>query len=111
MFAAKFHTKSVAKILAIAGKDLGKPIKVKSLNSGKQVIGQTEEKIYDYLLTLGIPKRKAEETKTVGVIYTKYSDIPTPDLTTLPKNFDPSFIEVLTDNPKRKDVNPLRALN
>lgn len=111
MFAAKFHTRSVAKIFAMAGKDLGRPIKNESLNPNKQVLGQTEEKIYNYLRTIGIPKRKAEETKAVGVLYTKYSNIPAPDMLALPKSFNPTFLEVLTYNPKRKDVNPLRVLN
>ena len=87
MFVAKYRTNSVAKIFAIAGKDLGRPIKNEFFRTSKQTVGQTEEKIYEYLQSIGIPKRMASETKTVGVLFTKYRTIPKPDLAPLAKKF------------------------
>lgn len=111
MLAAKFRTGSIAKVFAIAGKDLGKPIKKEYLKTKKTAIGQTEERIYDYLQSIGIPRRKATAQKTVGVAYTSYNDIPKPDVAPLAKNFRPTFLEVLTNNPKREDINPIESLN
>lgn len=48
LFAAKFRQKSIAKIFAIAGKDLGKPINSKHLKYKKAIIGQTEEKMASF---------------------------------------------------------------
>lgn len=44
MFAAKFRLSSIAKVFAIAGKDLKKPLRNKASLSNKSVIRQTEEK-------------------------------------------------------------------
>ncbi len=110
MFAAKYRTNSIAKIFAIAGKDLGKPIKSEFLRTSKQIVGQTEEKIYEYLTSIGIPKRAASTTKNVGVLYTKYRHIPKSDLAPLAKNFGVTIDEVLT-NVKPKEADPLRAMD
>ena len=111
MFAAKYKTHSIAKIFAKAGKDLGNPISSKALRVKKAAVGQTEERIHEYLQSIGVPKRKEGTIKTIGVPFTKYSEIPKPDVAPLAKSFDPTFMETLLDNPKRKDVNPIRALS
>lgn len=111
MFAAKFGTRNIAKVFAMAGSDLGRRIKPESIESKKAVIGQTEEKIYKYLETIGIPKKKPSDVKVTGLIYTKYNEIPAPDTAPLARSFRPSFYEVLMDNPKHKDINPPRALD
>ena len=111
MFAAKYRTGSIAKIFSIAGKDLGGPIKKEHLKTKKSTVGQTEEKIYEYLQSIGIPRKKASAVKSVGVPYTSYNEIPKPDLAPLAKNFNSTFFETLTDNPKQKDINPINALN
>lgn len=111
MFAAKYRTGSIAKIFAIAGKDLSKPIKKEHLKNKKEILGQTEEKIYEYLLSIGIPRRTASEQKSIGVPFTMYKDIPKPDIAPLSKTFNPTFSEVLRDDPKRKDISPTNALN
>lgn len=91
MFAAKYRLGSIAKVFAITGKDLAKVIKKESLKPKKAIIGQTEERIHEYLETLGIPKRKARDSKAVGIIYTDYSTIPSPDIKPLAKSFKPTF--------------------
>lgn len=111
MFAAKYRTNSIAKIFAIAGKDLSKPIKKASLKIKKQTIGQTEEKIHKNLEFIGVPKREASEQKTLGVIYTKYNEIPKPDVAPLAKKFHVSFLETVMNSSKQKEAYPLEALN
>jgi hypothetical protein len=111
MFAAKYRTGSIAKIFAIAGKDLGRPIKSESLKTDKQTIGQTEERIYEYLESIGIPKRKASKAKTVGIAFTNYKAIPKPDIAPLAKNFQISIKEALADTPKAGQSDPLRAMD
>lgn len=111
MFAAKYRTGSIAKIFTRAGRDLGNPIKKDSLRTGKQIMGQTEEKIYDYLISIGIPKRKAEGAKRVGIAFTKYRDIPKPDIAPLAKNFGITCHEAVMDNPKARKADPLRSLS
>jgi group II intron reverse transcriptase/maturase len=111
MFAAKYRTNSVAKIFAIAGKDLSRPIKKESLKSKNQIIGQTEEKIHEYLQSIGIPKRKANKMNNVGILYSKYTEIPKPDIKPLVKKSTSSYLGTVTDSSKSKDSHPLRALN
>lgn len=53
MFAAKFRLPSIARVFAKAGKDLSRPIN--NPKSNKAEIGQAEEKIRDYLKSIGIP--------------------------------------------------------
>jgi group II intron reverse transcriptase/maturase len=113
MFAAKFRLSSIAKVFAIAGKDLSSPISKKAANSKKAVIGQTEEKIYEYLESIGVSREKIKDkTKIrVGVSYTKFSQIPKPDLAPLKKDFNPSFDEAIKASPNFSDINPLNSLN
>lgn len=111
MFAAKYGTNSVTKIFALAGRDLGRPIKSESVKNSKRVIGQTEERIYEYLQSIGIPKRRAIVTKTVGIPYSKYNEIPAPDLAPLAKSFNPTFAVTFADIPSRGDANPLRSMD
>jgi len=113
LFAAKFRLRSIAKVFAIAGKDLGKPIKSKHLKPGKAVIGQTEEKIKEYLRSIGIPRNKVEKKKQVflGLPYTTYKDIPKPDLAPLKKDFMPTFAEVIQSVPVSSSKDPLNSLN
>lgn len=99
MFAAKYRTNSIAQIFSLAGKDLSGPINSKETKTREEAIGQTEEKIYAYLESIGIPKRKANEVKTIGIIYTDYSEIAKPDTAPLSKDFNPTFLETLWDNP------------
>lgn len=111
MFAAKYGTNSVAKIFALAGHDLGRPIKSESAKSTIRVIGQTEERIYEYLQSIGISKRKAIVAKAVGIPFSRYNEIPAPDLAPLAKSFSPTFAGTFADIPNRKDANPLRAMD
>lgn len=115
MFAAKYRTGSIAKVFSIAGKDLSKPIKKEYLKTKKAILGQTEEKIYEYLQSIGIPRREASAQKAVGVPFTSYREIPKPDVAPLSKDFNPTFSETLLDNPYpsgiRKDINPVDSLN
>ena len=91
MFAAKYRLGSIAKVFAISGKDLGKTIKKESMKSNKAILGQTEERIHEYLESIGIPKRKKRDVKEIGLLYTDYSTIPSPDIKPLGKNFKPTF--------------------
>jgi len=91
MFAAKYRLGTIAKVFAIAGKDLAKMIKKESTNTDKAILGQTEERIHDYLDTLGIPKRNNKDTEPNGVVYTKYNAIQSPDIKPLAKSFNPTF--------------------
>lgn len=75
MFAAKFRISSIAKIFAIAGKDLKKPLSNKATKSKKSVIGQREERIYEYLAK-DQKKKKDKFQFAIGVPYTKFNDIP-----------------------------------
>lgn len=102
MFAAKYRTNSIAKIFTIAGKDLSNPIKKESLKTKEQIIGQTEERIREYLESIGVPKREASEQKTLGVLYTKYNEIPKPDIAPLAKKFSISFLETVMNSSKQK---------
>lgn len=90
-FAAKYRLGSIAKVFAIAGRDLAGTIKKESTNTNKAILGQTEERIQNYLDAMGIPKRKKMDTKSVGIIYTKYNSIQFPDIKPLAKNFSPTF--------------------
>lgn len=74
-------------------------------------MGQTEEKIYNYLESIGIKKKEAGEIKQTGLQYTKYNEIPKPDLAPLAKNFRTSFEVAIKDGSKNRDANPLRALD
>nr|AYM32750.1 hypothetical protein DXG00_000009 [Termitomyces sp.] len=91
LFAAKFRQSSIAKVFAIAGKDLKRPLNRKSTKSRKSAIGQTEEKIYDYLKTIGVQvpsKQPKDKVQTgLGLPFTKYRDIPKPDTAPLKKKF------------------------
>jgi hypothetical protein len=109
MFAAKFRISSIAKVYAIAGKDLKKPFS--HTQSTKSVIGQTEERIYEYLNSLGISpeKTKYKPQIAVGLPYTKFNDIPKPDLAPLKKDFVPTFEETIS--PNSSHINPLNSLN
>lgn len=91
MFAAKYRLGTIAKVFAIAGKDLAKTIKKESTNSKKAILGQTEERIQKYLDTIGVPKRSKTDARSVGILYTRYSSIQTPDIKPLAKNFNPTF--------------------
>lgn len=93
VFAAKYKLDSVAKVFARAGKDLGKPLKVSNLKEKSKVIGQTEEKIWEYLKTIGIKKntKKSKPKAQIGIPYTRYKEIPLPDLAPLSKKFNPTF--------------------
>lgn len=110
MFAAKYNTHSIAQIFTIAGKDLSKPIKTEATKDKTPALGLTEEKVYEYLKTIGISKRKTSEPKSIGLVYTKYSEIPQSDVTPLYKKFDPTFLEILWNDPKHRDINPVKAL-
>lgn len=99
MFAAKFHLGSIAKVFSIAGKDLAKPIT--NVKTDKAVLGQTEEKIYDYLKSIGIPNKRPEKAAHLGIPYTHYRTIPKPDIKPLGKDFKPRSI--------RKDISPLET--
>lgn len=111
VFAAKYRTGSIAKIFQIAGKDLSRPISKDSLRTDKAIMGQTEEKIYEYLESIGINKRETGKLKQTGLQYTKYSEIPKPDVAPLAKNFRTSFEVAIKDGSKNRDANPLRALD
>jgi len=125
LFAAKFRLGSIAKVFALAGKDLSRaikkqPIKAKamlkqnnqqtkdSLQMKKEIIGQTEEKILEYLKSMGISSRAPLKNKTLklGIPYTAYRTIPKPDVAPLAKNLKPTFLLVLTLSPTLKDINP-----
>jgi hypothetical protein len=91
MFAAKYRLHSIAKVFAIAGKDLSRPIKNESLKA-KEALGQTEEKIYAYLNSIGISRKRDKKELTMsGIPFTEYNSIPRPDLAPLAKTFRPSF--------------------
>lgn len=113
LFAAKYRLGSIAKVFAIAGKDLKSPLNSKSLRTKKVTVGQTEEKIYYYLESIGIPRNKLDDrTKlSVGIPFTKYNEIPKPDLTPLTKNFSLSFIETIKHTPGASKIDPLNSLN
>ena len=64
-------------------------------NPKKAVIGQTEEKIYEYLNSIGVSPNKEKSTIALGIPYTKFIDIPKPDLAPLKKEFNPTFEETL----------------
>ena len=108
MFAAKFRLGSIAKVFALAGKDLSRPIKKDSFKMKKEIIGQTEEKNLEYIKSMGIYSRAPQKNKTLqlGIPYTAYRTIPIPDVAPLAKNFKPTFLKVLTDSPTHKDINP-----
>lgn len=98
MFAAKYR-KSAAKIFAKGGYDLSRPIKSDAGLDGLAVIGQTEEKIYEYLKSLGVSTWENSEVKRVGIPYSKYDEIPSPDIAQ-GKSFNPTFKQIITDKPK-----------
>lgn len=82
------------------------------MKAKQAILGQTEEKIYEYIESLGIPRRNKEEiNKDIGVPYTNYQSIPRPDIPPLNKEFKPTFFETLTDSTTHKDTNPLKSLN
>jgi len=85
LFAAKFRLPSIAKVFAKAGKDLTRPINNPKPN--KALIAQTEEKISDYLKSIGIPEDRFKDNPLIrlGLPYTKFGDIPKPDLAPLKK--------------------------
>jgi len=95
MFAAKYRTNSIAQIFNLAGKDLSSPINQRETKKREEAIGQTEEKIYSYLESIGIPRKKAKEVKTVGIIYTDYTEIPKPDVAPLSAKFNTTYQEIL----------------
>lgn len=111
MFAAKYKTGSIAQVFSIAGKNLGRPIKKESLKTKKGTLGQTEERIYEYLKSIGIPERKIKADSSIGVVYTSYKEISLPDVAPLAKTFNPTFKETLMDQPRKKDIDPLNSLN
>jgi group II intron reverse transcriptase/maturase len=79
LFAAKFKLQSMAKVFAIAGKDLSIPIKTKT-NS----IGVTDQELEDNIPS----KMRKTERKIKGVPFTKYKDIKRPDIKPLAKDFN-----------------------
>lgn len=113
MFAAKFRVSSIAKVFAITGKDLSRPLNRKDILSKKSVIGQREEKIHEYLTSIGVSASKLKDRKryVVGIPFTSFKDIPHPDLAPLKKDFNPTFMETLTSSPNNRQVNPLNSLN
>lgn len=92
LFAAKFKLKTVAKVFKRAGKDLGKPL--------KNAIGITDEnlaKIADCKSESTSETKKTTKTKKTipkGVPYTKYKEIPKPDLAPLNQNFNSLTLRV-----------------
>ena len=87
LFAAKFRLSSIAKVFAIAGKDLSRPLNPSQMKNKKDVIGQTEEKIYESFTSIGISsdklndKKKKSGSRRVGAThpFTKYSEKPAPE--------------------------------
>lgn len=111
MFAAKYRLGSIAKVFALAGKDLGKTIKKESMKTNKAILGQTEERIHEYLETIGVPKRKKKDVKGIGILYTDYNTIPSADIKPLGKDFKPTFWETFSEKPNKTNSEPLNALN
>lgn len=91
MFAAKYKLGTMAKVFAIAGKDLSKTIGNDSVPKKSQIVGQTEDKIHQYLEGIGIKRRKSSKQEPIGVVYTKYKSISRPDIAPLAKEFNPTF--------------------
>nr|YP_009710020.1 hypothetical protein [Coleochaete scutata]QFU80125.1 hypothetical protein [Coleochaete scutata] len=83
LFAAKFKLRSMAKVFAIAGKDLSIPIKTKA-----GTIGTTDQELEDNIPS----KMRKTERKIKGVPFTKYKDIKGPDLKPLAKDFGKRII-------------------
>lgn len=108
VFAAKFRQKSIAKVFAMAGKDLSKPINSKNLKYKKAIIGQTEEIINEYLRSIGISEKKIKEKKSpfLGLPYTIYKDIPKPDFAPLKKDFSLTFTDVIQSIPTSSQKEP-----
>lgn len=80
LFAAKFKLKTVSKVFAKGGKDLGKPIKHK-----KTPVGATDELLKQHAKAAG-----GDLVGTMpGILYTKYAHIPKPDVKPLAKNWNP----------------------
>lgn len=112
LFAAKFRIRSIAKVFAIAGKDLGRPINIKQLKSKKAVIGQTEDNIINYLKTIGVAESKFKKKQvTVRLPYTTFKDILKPDLAPLKKNFNSKFEDVIYSKSISSIKDPLNTLN
>lgn len=116
VFAAKFRLKSIAKVFAIAGKDLGKPLNNQQSPGKKKkkgIIGQTETKINEYLRSIGLPEKKNKKNKspTLGIPYTTYKQIPKPDLAPLRKDFSTAFLDVIQSSPTASTNDPLSSLN
>jgi len=113
LFAAKFRLPSIAKVFKKAGKNLSRPLNNKATKSKKSVIGQTEEKIYTYLKSIGVSQSKMKDISKikVGIPYTTFNEISKPDLAPLKKDFNPTLKETLTSTPKSRHINPLNSLN
>lgn len=81
MFAAKYKLRTRPKVFAIAGKDLSRVIK----KSDRAPVGKTDEEV----------RKDAEkaggmvETKIQGIPYSRYREIPLPDLKPLARNWTP----------------------
>ena len=73
LFAAKYRTHSIAKIFAKAGKDLGQPLKA------DRPIGATDELLAK--MEKSVPGTRSKRPKiTIGLPFTRYADIPWPDI-------------------------------
>lgn len=80
MFAAKYKLQSRAKVFAVADKDLSKPIK-----SSSTPVGMTDEKLARDAESAG----GKVKVKIRGIPYSKYNQIPKPQLSPLARNWVP----------------------
>lgn len=81
MFAAKYKLRTRAKVFAIAGKDLSRAIK----KPDRTPVGKTDEEVRKDAKKAG----GMIETRVQGIPYSKYREIPLPDLKPLARNWTP----------------------
>lgn len=80
MFAAKYKLRTIAKVFAVAGKDLGRPIRA------KDAVGMRDDRIMEDANRPGAGPVKVQMR---GIPYSKYNHIPMPDLSPLARKSVP----------------------
>lgn len=101
LYAAKFKLGSLAKVFAVGGIGLNKPLS----SNKKSVVGVTDERVEKWLdsnskdSNMNDKSRKKSKRIIAPILYEKYKDIPGPTKNKLTKDWEPDFVKSL-NNPE-----------